>query len=291
MSGLVRLVSTAPESIGVPGVLCLCLALSLLPISNGLKAVEGQDARVLWREQITPLVVRPHAELKPLGLYYEVSWSQLMQAGTIRIDIEPRGDDWIEASAEARSVGAARLLWSYESRTEVRIAARTLYPVCLEHVQTEHGKQSAYQVRYGAGAVTLESTTQTRDGAQTERDMRPLPVERIRDILSTLLFLRQSELNAGQRIRLVVQPLESLFLVTFRVIGPEMRQVLGKTWKTIRLEMSLSGIGEDFAPVDDNKLRGATLWLSDDAHRVPVEIQADLFIGYVSMRLAGLDAP
>lgn len=291
MSGLVRVVSMAPESIRIPGALCLCLALSLLPISNGLKAEERQDASALWRAQITPLVVRPHAEPEPLGLYYEVSWSQLMQAGTIRIDIEPRGDDWIEASAEARSMGGARLLWPYESHTEARIAARTLYPVRLEHVQTEHGEQTAYQVRYGAGAVTLESTTQTRDGAQTERDTRPLPVERIRDILSTLLFLRQSELNAGQRIRLLVQPLESLFLVTFKVIGPETREVLGKTWKTIRLEMSLSGIGEDFAPVDDNKLRGATFWLSDDAHQVPVEIQADLFIGYVSMRLAGLDVP
>jgi len=291
MSFLVRVAHIGPVSLGVPLALCLCLALSLLPMSKGVGANDVLDAHAHWRTEVSPLVVRPHAEPEPLGLYYEVSWSQLMQAGTIRIDIEPRGDDWIEASAEARSMGAARLLWPYESRTRTRIASKTLYPSRLEHAQTEHDEKSVYQVRYDRGAVTLESTTRTRDGAESERETRVLPVEQIRDILSTLLFLRQSELKAGERIRLVVQPLESLFLVTFKVIGPESREVLGKTWKTIRLEMSLRGIGEDFALVDDDKLRGATFWLSDDARQVPVEIQADLFIGYVSMRLAGLNAP
>jgi hypothetical protein len=256
-----------------------------------LDVAETEAATPSWLSRLTPLVRRPDAEIRPLNLGYEVSWSQWVRAGSLQVTFEPkqgRRASRVEARAKVHSLGPVRVFWPYESSTRAEIWRQTLYPARVEHVQIESGERESYQATYRHGSVTVESTLNSSDGRGVARETRTHDLEQIRDVLSTLLFLQQIDLSKRQNITLLVQPLDRLYLVSFTVAGREPRTVFEKTWKTIKLAVEIRRITDALELADYTKLRGATLWLSDDEYRVPVEIQADLIVGFVSMRLRSL---
>lgn len=247
-----------------------------------------------WSSRITPLVRRPDAEIRSLNLRYEVSWSQWLRAGRLDIVFDPKHGKQgalVEARARARSLGAARVFWPYESSTRAEIWRRTLYPARFEHEETESGEWEHYQATYRDGAMTVESVLKSSDGRDIKRETQTQELGGIRDVLSTLLFLQQIDLSRYQSVTLLVQPLDRLYLVSFRVVGHESRQVFERVWQTVKLAVEIRRVTDDLDLGDYNKLRSATLWLSDDAYQIPVEIQADLLVGFVSLRLRtlGLD--
>jgi hypothetical protein len=245
-----------------------------------------------WSASITPLVRRSDAEIRPLHLSYEVSWSQWLQAGSLHITFDPkhgRQSELIEARARAHSLGPVRVFWPYESSTRAEIWRRTLYPARFEHEQTASGERETYQATYRNGAMRVESTLTPSDRRGAERETRIHEHDQIRDVLSTLLFLQHIDLSRRQSLTLLVQPLDRLYLVSFTIVGQESRQVFETRWKTIKLAVRIRRVTDDYELASYTKLRSATLWLSDDEHRVPVEIQADLRVGFVSMRLRRLD--
>ena len=244
-----------------------------------------------WSSWITPLVRRPDAEIRSLKLRYEVSWSQWLKAGRLDVAFDPKHGKQgalVEARARARSLGAARVFWPYESSTHAEIWRRTLYPARFEHEKTESGERERYQATYRDGTMTVDSMLESSDGRGIERETHIQELGEIRDVLSTLLFLQQIDLSQRQSITLLVQPLDRLYLVSFRVAGHESRQVFEKVWKTVKIAVEIRRVTDDLGLGDYTKLRGATLWLSDDAYQIPVEIQADLLVGFVSVRLRHL---
>jgi len=252
---------------------------------------ELQAAEPTWSNQITPLARRQDAEIRPVHLLYEVSWSKWLQAGTIRMSFDPQQDAGVQARAKTRSSGPVRAFWPYEGSTRTTISPKTLYPSRFEHAQREHGERAEYRATYRNDRMRVESSLTPTDGRDTEHETRVYELGQIRDILSTLLYLQQTELRDGKDIVLLVQPLDRLYLVTFEVAGSESRTVFERTWKTKKLEIRIRKVTDNFHLAPYTKMRRATIWLSDDAYRVPVEIQADLRIGFVSVRLASLDAP
>ncbi|NVZ11346.1 DUF3108 domain-containing protein [Allochromatium humboldtianum] len=249
-----------------------------------------EAATANWSSRITPLVWRPDAEIRPLNLSYEVSWSQWLRAGSLQIAFDPKPGaqgGLVEARARARSLGPVRVFWPYESSTRAEISRRTLQPSRFEHVKTESGERQTYRATYRNGSMSVESVLRSGDGRDVERETRTHEFGQIRDVLSTLLFLQQIDLSQRRTVTLLVQPLDRLYLVSFRVAGQESRRVFEKTWKTIKLAVEIRRVSDDLELASYTKMRSATLWLSDD-HRIPVEIQADLQVGFVSMRLRRL---
>lgn len=269
--------------------LIMCGSLMLLSL---LDTPKTHAAEPDWSSLITPLKRRPDAEIPSLKLNYEISWSQWLQAGRFDLAFEPKESaraDLVEISAQTRSLGPASMFWPYESSTRAEIRRRTLYPVRFEHVQTKSGERETYRATYRHGVMQVESRRASHDGRAEKHKTRTYEHAQIRDVLSTLLFLQQFDLSRHRQITLLVQPLDRLYLVSFSVVGQESRQVFDKTWKTLRLSVHVRRVTDDFTLTAYDKLSHATLWLSDDAYRIPVEIQADLRLGFASMRLRSLD--
>jgi hypothetical protein len=62
-----------------------------------------------------------------------------------------------------------------------------------------------------------------------------------------------------------------------------------KDCDTIRLGVKIRKINKDLTLKDYKKLKAATLWVSEDEYRLPLEIRADIFIGYVAATLVERD--
>lgn len=269
---------------------CLLLALRTLLISPQTGASQPRTATPTWLSTITPLVNRGSLGLRPVTLFYEVSRSKWLQAGSIQMAFTS-APGLVEATTSAKSTGLVRAIWPYDSRTTTHISTKSLLPYRFEHVQTEHGVKAEYEATYRNRRMTIESTITPKDGKGVQHHERSFVLDEIRDVHAALLYLQQAELRSNDRVALLVQPLDGLYLVSFDVAGREPRKILGQKWKTFKLDVQICRVSDNLELEPYSKMRHATIWLSDDDYRVPVEIEADIFIGFISVRLVGRSSP
>ena len=98
-----------------------------------------------------------------------------------------------------------------------------------------------------------------------------------------MLHVRSQKLAIGDQISLVVHPFGTPYLLRVNVRD---REVHLKR-KTIRLSVGMRKIDRktlELLPYKKMK-SDATLWLSDDAERIPVEFRAAVFIGDIRATL------
>jgi hypothetical protein len=94
-----------------------------------------------------------------------------------------------------------------------------------------------------------------------------------------MLFVRGQRLAPGDNIALVAQPFKTPYLVRVRVVAREQHN----DRPAIRLSVAMRKIDRatlELRPYRKMR-RDATLWLSDDAVRIPLELRAAVFIGDV----------
>ena len=268
--------------------LLIVLVFSLDPLLADAQAetVQARIAKPTWVSQITPLPASDGSAPRSIKLFYEGSWSRWVQAGSLQMSFF-RSSGSIEATSYMTSRGAVRAIWPFESTTTSQISPRKLIPNHFEHVQTERGASEEYEADYRNGIMRINSIITPGDASKPERESRSYHLEQIRDVHSALLFLQRADLRPNRTVTLLVQPVDSLYLVSLEVAGRERRKVSNKQWNTIKLNVQVRKIRGNLKLAPYTKMRSATLWVSDDHYRIPVEIQTDLFIGFVSVRLVG----
>jgi hypothetical protein len=103
------------------------------------------------------------------------------------------------------------------------------------------------------------------------------------DVFSAMLQVRSHKLADGDRLVLPILPFDKPYLLRVHVVGREKFA----DRDTIKLSVSLQKIDpKTKALLPYHKMKKTTLWLSDDANRIPVEIRSEVFIGDVRMTLA-----
>ncbi len=245
----------------------LCLLALLAPLT--LRAAEP------WRARLTDDKPGPWPGPPDFRATWTFGWSGLPAAeATTRIT---NGPETILLEATGGTTGAARWLWQIDAS----LAAESLLPRFLPD-------QSEQRERYARR--TIRTVMESReDGLWRLRDTgektrwKKVKLSPVRDLFSGMLFIRSQPLRNGDRIGLVIYPGDSPFLVEATV---ERREVLTSEEKPIpvlRLKLSIERINlkADGRLEPHGKFRSGTVWLSDDAARLPVRAEVDLFIGYV----------
>jgi hypothetical protein len=110
-----------------------------------------------------------------------------------------------------------------------------------------------------------------------------------RDMQSALLYLRSLPLNDGDVIRLLVFPGTTPAYAVVTVAGREPLNTPRGKVPAIRLDLELRKVDKDLALRSNTKFRSASGWLSDDADRIPLRIESDVFIGTVYAQLTALE--
>jgi hypothetical protein len=105
-----------------------------------------------------------------------------------------------------------------------------------------------------------------------------------KDTLTPIHFYQEGETES-----LVVWASNAPYLATVKVVGRETVKFNGENKKAIKLDLKLKGIDKKLRLKDHSLFKAGRGWLSDDDKRIPLRIEADIFIGYVFAQLESMN--
>lgn len=239
-----------------------------------------------WKSEVTPAKLGPHPKLVPQEFEYRLSWKGMVDAGKLTFSFgkkDPKFPSDYTVRIAGGGTGLASKLYKSKFAVFSRLDPATLRPRVSVGVQDEGDEINTTRSTWQGPVVKSEHTiTITKNGkaATTGSEFRFNPVY---DVSSAMLHVRSHKLGNGDRLTMPLQPFNRPYLLQIQVLGRE--QFAGRD--TIKLSVGLQKID----PVSKTllpykKLKSATLWLSDDANRIPVELRSQVFIGDVRMTLA-----
>ena len=100
-----------------------------------------------------------------------------------------------------------------------------------------------------------------------------------------MLYLRSQPLKERAVYRVVAYPATNAYLATVTVVGREKISVHAGNYNAIKLDLQLKRIGKQRQLEPHRKFRRATIWVSDDAERLLLRIEAQVFVGTVFAEL------
>jgi hypothetical protein len=252
-----------------------------------LATAHSAAADPAWKNQLTAPAPGDYPLVPASKLDLNVSWKGLLNAGKLRLEFAPPNADkpgTYVVRSSASSLGPAAVLFPYQSTSWSELDPSSLRPRLFHAVETDRKETATSTTRYLADRVEFRESTKTlTDGNThlTEREFKLVPVF---DIFSAMLHVRSQNLAVGDQITLVVHPFGTPYLLRVKVLEREVH--LNR--KTIRLSVGMRKIDRrslELRPYKKMK-NDATLWLSDDADRIPVEFRAAVFIGDIRATLA-----
>jgi hypothetical protein len=212
----------------------------------------------------------------------------MLNSGKVRIEFAPRdakkpGSFVVRSSAS--SLGPAAGLFPYQNSFWSELDPATLKPRFFHAVETDKKETVTTTTRHFPDRVECTETTKPNPKGAATRSDRIFRFAPVFDIFSAMLHVRSQKLEAGDLITLVVHPFDNPYLLRVKVVGRE----LHLDRKTIRLSVGMRKIDRNTLELRPYKKMksDATLWLSDDTDRIPVEFRAAVFIGDVRAILSG----
>ncbi|MEO5913016.1 MAG: DUF3108 domain-containing protein [Luteolibacter sp.] len=255
-------------------------------------AIPLATAAPTWQGELTSPAPGAFPKPVPSTLEFQVSWKGMIQAGTCRIEFAPaavkKPGKYVVLSNSA-SVGAAALLFTYHSNFWSEIDPATLRPDYFHAEETDDKEQVSTTVRHFPTKVESEEIAKQLKSGTSKKTDRVFAFSPMFDIFSAMLHVRSQKLDTGDQIVLAILPFDTPYLLKVKVEGREVHE--GR--KAIRLTVGMRKIDrKTLELVAYKKLKkDATMWLSDDADRIPIELRAAVFIGDVRATLVSHTKP
>ncbi len=243
-------------------------------------------AEPTWKKDISPSEIGSHPRIKSGILDLKVSWNGMLDSGKLQVKFAPKDTDKPNAyvvTSSAASLGIAAGLFPYTCNFWSELDPVSLQPQLFSAVETDSEETTSTTVRYAPNRAVCKETTQPIPKGSSKTIERIFEFSPVFDIFSAMLHIRSQKLNTGDEFNLVVLPFKTPYLIKVKVQGREAH--LDR--KTIRLTVGMRKInGKTLELVPYKKMKkDATLWLSDDDDRIPVEFRAAIFIGDVRATL------
>lgn len=263
-----------------------CLAVSGAFILSLSALCPTANAAPAWQSELTSPLSGSFPPLAPTTLDLQLSWNGMIQSGRIRMEFAPpdvnKPETYVVRTSSS-SLGAAAMIYPYRGNWLSELNSTHWQPRFFRAVETYKDETITTTVRHFPDRVESQKITQslkTEKSQQTDKTFQFAPVF---DLFSAMLHIRSQKLNDGDPITLAIHPFDAPYLLRVRVIGREVHN--GRP--AIRLSLGMRKIDPktlELRPYKKLK-QEATLWLSDDAARIPIELRAAVFIGDVRATL------
>lgn len=235
-----------------------------------------------WKSELTSSVAGIHPAIPPCILDFSLSWNGILKAGSVRMEFAPKGvkkHGAMVIRSSASSHGAAAKLFPYSHNYWSEIHPASLASRYFHSTEKDGGETSESTLRYYRGSVSVsESTTDHKSGAKTTIRYT-FPHGPAHDLYSAILFVRSQKLAPGEEHTLLILPFKTPYLLKVKVEAKEKhggRDALRISFGLRKIDRSTHTL------VPYKKLKKpVTLWLSDNADRIPLEIRAAAYIGDV----------
>jgi len=253
------------------------LAIATLAISSVALAASPP-----WLATLTKNPPGDFSELRSLRAVYHFGWSGLT-AATGEAHFNQVSPDRFQMDAAGRTIGLARALWRYDVTYKAIDNGRNLMPI-------ETNQDEVFRAKKVRTHLTFASTgvTRARTDGNTATTSKDFIFPRVLSLSAAMLYLRSQPLHENDVYRVVVYPTTSPYLATLTVTGHEKIALRPGAYQTIKMDLQLSKVGKNLELEPHKKFRKATIWLSDDAERLPVRIEAQIFAGTIFAELQSL---
>lgn len=239
-----------------------------------------------WKDEVSPAKLGPQKNIVPQEFDYRLSWKGMVDAGKLTFSFgkpDPKNPADYLVRVSGGSSGLAAKLYKHKVSLISRLDPATLRPRVSIGVQDEGDEMTSTRSTWTGTLISSEQTlTLAKNGksATAKTELRFTPVY---DICSAMLYVRSQKLDNGDKLVLPILPFDKPYLMRIEVLGRE--QFSGRD--TIKLSVGLEKIDPaTMTLLPYKKFKSATMWLSDDANRIPVELRSEVFIGDVRMTLA-----
>jgi len=231
-----------------------------------------------WETTLTKDPPGNFPELRPVRTAYHFGWSGFTAAtGDIHFS---KTEKHFQLEAAGRTIGLVRALWKLDANYRGLVNAETLRPISSKQTEIYRRKKIETDLTFTDSDVTRTRT----EGAGTN-SAKPFNFPDLFDLHSALLYLRSQPLSDQSVYRIVVYPATSAYLTTITVLGHERVSVRAGTYSAIKIDLQLKRIGKKLELEPHRKFRRATIWISDDENRIPLRIEAQIFVGTVFAEL------
>jgi len=261
---------------------------AVVVIVMGITSACLLSAAPAWESILTPAKLGPQPRLAPCRLDYQVSWKGLLNAGEFHLEFgnpaNAKSGCYV-VNSTGKSLGAAASFYNYSHWFWSELDPSSLRPRLFHTVEDLDDRRVTHSVLYSGSGVACNQTTHISANGLEYSNTHKFGYNPVHDIFSSMLFVRSQTLDDGVSLAFVVQPGETPHLVKAYVEGRD----LHNGHNAIRMDISMQKIDPDsMALLPYKKLKKATLWLSDDQDRIPLEIRAEVFIGDVRVVLTGM---
>src|ERR1044071_7358160 len=216
-------------------------------------------------------------ERGPLRASYRFGWSGLT-AATGDVHFTRPSKNKVQLDGTGRTIGLVRALWKLDVNYQATASAETLRPIETQQTESYRSKKIVTHLTFTNNGVTRVRT----DGkGAAEAKTRQFNFPNLFDLFSAMLYVRSQPLKDRSVYRVVASPATNAYLATVTVIGRERISVHAGSYSAIKLDLQLKRVGKHRQLEPHRKFRRATIWVSDDAERLLLRIEAQVFVGTV----------
>jgi hypothetical protein len=212
-------------------------------------------------------------------LEYDIGWSSYLTAGSAVLTVREKKPSYNSVAyyitAEGRPTPLLSKLYTLYYKADTLIDAFTLLPQ-RGSLYVEEGKRRrmktttfnhpAKQAKYEVQSATHVERTLTLPGFT-------------QDALSALYVLRSIPMKAGDRFNMPVTDAGDVYKVQMQVIAVEPVTTPLGTINALKIVPLIT------APKGAPPPKGIAIWISDDARRLPLRIEAQLAVGRFTVAL------
>jgi hypothetical protein len=261
-----------------PGIL---IRLRILQTVFAFLALCSSSLAQNWEATISKDPPGSFPELRPLRAAYRFGWSGVT-AATGEVHFTKPSENKFQLEGTGRTIGFVRALWKLDVNYQAAASAGTLRPIEAQQIENYRSKKISTHLTFTNNGVTR---TRTEDKDTGEAKTRQFNFPDLFDLFSAMLYLRSQPLKDHSVYRVVAYPATNAYLATVRVLGREKISVHAGSYSAIKLDLQLKRIGKHRELEPHRKFRRGTIWVSDDAERLLLRIEAQVFVGTVFAEL------
>jgi uncharacterized protein DUF3108 len=253
----------------------------ILPAIFAVLAFCSSSVAENWEATLSKDPIGNFPELRPLRASYRFGWSGLT-AATGDVHFTKPSENKFQLDGTGRTIGFVRALWKLDASYQAIASAETLRPIETQQIENYRSKKIVTHLTFTNNGVTR---TRTEGKGVAEAKTRQFNFSNLFDLFSAMLYLRSQPLKERAVYRVVAYPATNAYLATVTVLGREKISVHGGNYNAIKLDLRLMRIGKQRQLEPHRKFRRATIWVSDDAERLLLRIEAQVFVGTVFAEL------
>lgn len=259
----------------------VCAAIELF----GIALSSASAVAPSWQSALTKDPPGSFPELRPLRGIYRFGWAGFT-AATGQVHFTKTSDGHFQLDGTGKTSGLVRALWRLDASYRALADAETLRPIEMTQIETYRRKKLTTRLHFTTNGVSRVRTESPDVGAAKTREFR---FPNLFDLHSASLYLRSQPLKDSSAYRIVVFPATSAYEATLTVVGREKIIVHAGSFKAIKIDLQLKRIGKNFDLEPHRKFRRATIWISDDADRLVLRVEAQIFVGTVFAELQSME--